>query len=186
MRITNLELSSFKSLSKFPIGWHYIVAGHGLAIAGGDLEGYALTNQFGVALPVLAPVPSHGFPPCPGSFNGDGSDIPCTTHIRYQYQDEVGVAVHGEPYASLHSTRNPSVQYRNYPSLILRDLQEGRLRQVEVLERGVAPPTVVIRFTRVRRTVVGSSHGDGACDAPLSVVGALQLITRPAAVPIVE
>ena len=72
---------------------------------------------------------------------------------------------------------NPFVEHRNYPGLSLGDLREGGFGQVEVLERGVAPPAVVVGFARVRRAVVGCSDGDGAGYAPLWVVGALQLVT---------
>lgn len=57
------ELAPFKSLAELPVGGHDVVAGDGLAVAGGDLEGEGLAVEVGIALPVLAPVPGHGLPP---------------------------------------------------------------------------------------------------------------------------
>lgn len=80
----------------------------------------------------------------------------------------------------------PSERYRNDSGLIFRDVQESRLCQVEVLARGIAPPTIIIRQCIVRRAEVGDRNGDGAREAPLGVTTALELVTRTAARALVE
>lgn len=74
----------------------------------------------------------------------------------------------------------------NNPGAILSYLQESGLRQVEVLQRGIAPPTIVVGECVIGRTEVSSSDGDGAAQAPPWVVIAPHLVARAAAQPIVE
>lgn len=45
------------SLSKGPAGWDGVVGDDSSAIAGGYLEGEALTIKVAVTLPILSPVP---------------------------------------------------------------------------------------------------------------------------------
>lgn len=55
----------------------------------------------------------------------------------------------------------------------MSNVQESRLGQIKVLKRGVAPATIVIRESLIRRAKVGGSDSDGAREAPLRVVIAL-------------
>lgn len=55
-----------------------------------------------------------------------------------------------------------------------------------MLERGIAPPAIVIGQSIVRRTEVGSGDGDGGRNTPFGVVVAPQLIASTAAQAIVE
>ena len=70
--------------------------------------------------------------------------------------------------------------------MILCDLQESRLCQIEVLERGIAPPTVVIRESIVWGTEVGGGDNNGVTDAPLGFISAPHLVTCSTAQAIVE
>jgi len=69
---------------------------------------------------------------------------------------------------------------------VLRDLEEGRLRHVEVRARRVAPAAVVAGEAVVGRAEVGGRHGDGARQARLPVVVAAQLVAGPARRAVVE
>lgn len=69
---------------------------------------------------------------------------------------------------------------------VLGDLEEGGFRHVEVLERGIAPPAVVVGEREVWRAEVGGGDGDGAGQAPLGVVVAVHLVARAARQPVVE
>ena len=64
----------------------------------------------------------------------------------------------------------PSEEYRNNPCTILRNLQERRLRQIEVFTRRIAPATIVTRQSRVRRAEVGGGDGDNSRPTPFRVV----------------
>lgn len=66
----------------------------------------------------------------------------------------------------------PSEEYGYNSSSILSNVQESRLGQIKVLKRGVAPATIVVRESRIRRAKVGGSDSDGAREAPLRVVTA--------------
>lgn len=103
-----LKLPTFKGLSELPTRWCRVVAGDGPAIACGDLEREALAIEVGVALPVLAPVPGHGLPPCPRPFDGHRVHVSCPTHVRDQDQIEVRVAVDCKPYAPFLCTGYPA------------------------------------------------------------------------------
>ena len=101
-------MTPFKCLPKLPISRRRVVAGDGSSVTGGDLKREALAVEVVVALPVLAPVPRHGLPASPGPFDGRSVDITRTTHIGYEDQVEVGVAINGEPYASPPSAGYPT------------------------------------------------------------------------------
>jgi hypothetical protein len=66
----------------------------------------------------------------------------------------------------------PSEEYGYNSSSILSNVQESRLGQIKMLERGIAPATIVIRESRIWRAKVGGSDSDGAREAPLRVVTA--------------
>lgn len=68
----------------------------------------------------------------------------------------------------------------------MSNLQESGLSQVEVLERRIAPPTVVVRQSVVRGAEVSGGQGDGTGEAPFGIIVASHLITGPAAQAIVE
>lgn len=55
-----------------------------------------------------------------------------------------------------------------------------------MLQGRVAPSTVVIGQTKVRRTEVGGGDGDDAGKAPFGVIVASHLVARPTAEAIVE
>jgi hypothetical protein len=69
---------------------------------------------------------------------------------------------------------------------VLRDLEEGRLRHVEVRARRVAPAAVVAGEAVVGRAEVGGRDGDGARQARLPGVVAPQLVAGPAGRAVVE
>lgn len=50
-------MGTIVSLSKGPASWDSVVGDDGSAVAGGYLEGEALTIEVAVTLPVLSPVP---------------------------------------------------------------------------------------------------------------------------------
>lgn len=102
-----LELTSLESLSKLPIGRHYIVAGDSPAVAGGNSKGEALATEEWVALPILSPISWHSLPPRSGPLDGHCPDIPCSTHIRYQDQVEVRITIDGEPQSPFFQTWDP-------------------------------------------------------------------------------
>lgn len=142
--------------------------------------------EIGVALPVLAPVSGHGLPASFGPFDRDRTDVPCTRDVGDQNQIEVGVAVDCEPYSSFLHTRHPSEGYWDNSCSVLSDFEESRLGHVEVLERRVAPATVVVRQGQVGRAKVGGGHDDRAGEAPFRISTAPELVTGAAAQPIVE
>lgn len=55
-----------------------------------------------------------------------------------------------------------------------------------MLERGIAPPAIIIREGVVRGTEVGGSDSNGVTKAPLGITLAPQLITCATAQAIVE
>lgn len=96
------------------------------------------------------------------------------------------MAVDREPYASFLHTWDPSEGNGDDPGSVLGDLEECGLGHIEVLERGVAPATVVVGEGIVRGAEVGGGDGDGPGEAPLRVVVALHLVAGPAAQAVVE
>ncbi len=67
------------------------------------------------------------------------------SHICYQYQKEVGVAIDGEMHSSGFDTRYSAVQDGDDSCFVDCNLLVRGNRHVEVLERHVAPAAVVIR-----------------------------------------
>lgn len=59
-----IELAAAVGLSERPPRRDNVVGDDGEAVAGGYLEGECLAVEARAALPVLAPVPGHGLPPC--------------------------------------------------------------------------------------------------------------------------
>lgn len=53
----NLELTTFKGLSKLPTSRNDIIVDECSSIAGCDFEGEGLAIEVGIALPILSPVP---------------------------------------------------------------------------------------------------------------------------------
>lgn len=107
--LSQLILSSFKSLSKLPTSWNDVVRCNGPAITRSDTKGKALAIKIGIALPILSPISGHGFPPCLGPFNGNSMDISCAPNVCYQHQVEVGMTIDSKPYSSFLHTRYPAV-----------------------------------------------------------------------------
>lgn len=71
-------------------------------------------------------------------------------------------------------------------SAILGDFPEGRLSQIEVLERGIAPATIVISQCVVGRAEISGSDCDGTGEAPLRIIVAAYLVACAAAEATVE
>lgn len=80
----------------------------------------------------------------------------------------------------------PSEEYRNNSSSKLSNLQESRLCQIKMLERGVAPASIVIRQSIIRRAKVGGCHSNGTGMAPFGIIVAAYLEARTTAQAIVE
>ncbi|KAJ9545047.1 LOW QUALITY PROTEIN: hypothetical protein OSB04_024754 [Centaurea solstitialis] len=71
-------------------------------------------------------------------------------------------------------------------STILCNLQEGRLREIEMAEWGVAPPAIVIGECIIWGAEVGGGDGNDAMETPFRVIHAPQLVAGAAALPVVE
>lgn len=210
-----LKLTASKSLPKLPITRHHVVACESSTVTGCDLKRQALAIKVRVALPILAPVPRHGLPPCFRPFDRHCMNISCSADVGDQHQVEVRVSINGESYPSFlhtrhpakkkkkshtqftHQTKNrvsvkerivtlPSKSDRDDPSSVLCNLQESRLGQVKVLERRIAPPAIVVRQSKVWRTEVGSSDSDGPGKTPSWVIVASHFVARTTAQAIVE
>lgn len=83
-------------------------------------------------------------------------------------------------------THLPSEEYRDNPSTILSNLQESRLSQIEVFERRIAPPAIVIGQSLIRWAEVGGRDNDVTMEAPFGVVVASHLVTCSTAQTTVE
>ena len=94
-------------MSKLPISWNHVVASDSPSITGGDLEWETLSIEVVIALPVLAPVPWHGLPPCVRPLDGHWLNISCASNVGDQYQVEVRVTIDGKPYSSFLHTGDP-------------------------------------------------------------------------------
>lgn len=77
----SLKLTAYKGLPELPIRGRYVVASEGFTVTGGDLKGEALPVEIGIALPILAPISRHGYPPSFGPFDCECMDIPCTRDV---------------------------------------------------------------------------------------------------------
>lgn len=80
----------------------------------------------------------------------------------------------------------PSEGNRNNSSFVLSNLQESRLSKIEVLQRRVAPTTIVISQCKVRGAEVCGSNDYATGEAPFGVSVTFHLIARPATHAIVE
>lgn len=63
----------------------------------------------------------------------------------------------------------PFEEYRDNSGTIGCNVQESRLSQIEVLKRRIAPPTIVIGQSVIRRTEVGGCDSDATGEAPIGV-----------------
>lgn len=87
-----------------------MVGDDGLTVTGGDLKRKGLSVQVGVALPILAPIPTHLLPRhYLGTLNCHRMHVPGATHVRDKDQVEVRVAVDCEPYASPSHAGYPTI-----------------------------------------------------------------------------
>jgi hypothetical protein len=129
--------------AKPPPGRCDIVGRDFAAIVGPEPERQALPVEVGVALPVGAPVATHGHPVRAGALD------PCLGHhaaaadVGDRHQLEVAVPVDGEPDAAAALAGHPAVVDRHDAGLVHGDGLPRRLRHVEVLPRRVAPAAVV-------------------------------------------
>lgn len=96
------------------------------------------------------------------------------------------MTINGETNSALSLTGYPSVLNRDDSSPKLSNVLKNGLRQVKVLQRRVAPTTVVIWKRIVGRAEVSSSDNDRARKAPLRVIVALDFIASTATETIIE
>ncbi|KAG6468150.1 hypothetical protein ZIOFF_072721 [Zingiber officinale] len=80
----------------------------------------------------------------------------------------------------------PAEGDRDDAGAVLPDMEERRLGEVEVRARGVAPATIVAGVVVGWRAEVGGGDDDGAREARLGVIGALQLVAGAIAELVVE
>ena len=108
-RIPSLsELFAVKGLSKRPARRGNIVGHNRATITGNDPKREGLSYKIIVALPVLTPISDHGPPTSPRPFNVNSMNIPCASHIAYEYQIEVRIPVYSELNSSPSCTSNPT------------------------------------------------------------------------------
>ncbi|GJN04285.1 hypothetical protein PR202_ga21821 [Eleusine coracana subsp. coracana] len=128
-------------------------------VAGDDPECERLSGEVLSRLPNLPPVALERRP----------LDAPVPLHRRRRHvagaadvgdgdHVEVLVAGDGVPDAALPHARDAPVRHRHDPGLLLRDLQERRHAQVEMLPRRVAPPAIVAGLLQVGRAQVRRRH----------------------------
>ncbi|CAM6092992.1 unnamed protein product [Calypogeia fissa] len=137
-----------------------------LPVASVYLEGEGLTDQNGVTLPVLAPIPSHSLPVvCFRRLHQDDGHITNAADVGDEHQVEVLVSVDGEsdvtaPFAldsaSLWGRKNvvtlcskitiPETfeENGNDAPAIFSNTGEGGLRQIKVTAWWVAPSAVIV------------------------------------------
>ncbi|KVI03618.1 hypothetical protein Ccrd_018075 [Cynara cardunculus var. scolymus] len=82
----------------------------------------------------------------------------------------------------------PAVRDGDDAGAILGDFKEHGHGEIEVGTRRVAPPTIVVRESVIRRAEIGGGDGDGGATrvAPPRVISALDFKTRAAAKSLVE
>ena len=80
----------------------------------------------------------------------------------------------------------PSVRNRHNSSSILSNVLEDRLRKVKVMQRRIAPTSCIVRESIVWRAEIGGCDHNGASQAPLTIIHALNLIARTTAQSIVK
>jgi hypothetical protein len=214
-----LELLAGVGLAVAPSSRRGVLRREGAAVAAGDLERQRLAVQQRAVLPVGAPVVAHGLPSRPRALHRYRRQVAGAAHVRDEQQDEVGVAVDGEPDATLLGARHPTQQRKHHqafrrvyviiictrtgrpavsrthvPPVLDRhdagagdgDLREGRLGEVEVRLRRVAPPAVVVGERIVGRAEVGGRDDGGTTRQAAAAAGAADLKARAAALPVVE
>lgn len=103
-----LELFSLKCLTESPVWWSNIVGGYCSSSAGGDLERERLSGEVEIALPVLSPVPTHGYPPCLRSLHFDSNHFPIRAYIGDEDLIVEGSPVNGKPYSPTSLTLYPA------------------------------------------------------------------------------
>ena len=113
-------------------------------------------------------------------------NISCSTNICDENQVEVRVTIDGEPDPSFLHTGDSSEGNWNNSSFVLSNLQESRLSKIKVLQRRVAPATIVVSQCKVRGAEVCGSNDYATGEAPFGVSVTFHLIARPATHAIVE
>lgn len=108
----SLKLTAFERLPELPISGRHVVASEGSTVTGGDSKGEALAVEIGIALPILAPISWHGYPPGFGPFDRECMDIPCTRDVGDQNQVEVCVTIDREPNPPFLDTWHPVVIWK--------------------------------------------------------------------------
>jgi len=108
-----LELFAGVGLAVAPANWCGVVAREDAAIAAGDLERQRLAVEQGAVLPVGAPVVAHRLPARPRSLHRHRRQVASAAHVCDEHQDEVGVAVDGEPDATLLDARHPAQKHKS-------------------------------------------------------------------------
>jgi len=182
----SVHLLPGKSLAKLPVAGSDIVGSYSFPITGGDLEGEALPIKVTVALPILTPVPGHWLPASLGALDRNSLNVTCSTNVGDEDQIEIRMTINGETNSALSLTRYPSVLNRDDSSPKLSNVLKNGLREIEVLQRRIAPTTVVIGKRIVGRAEVSSSDNDRTGKAPLRVSVALDFIASTATETIIE
>jgi hypothetical protein len=143
------ELRALPRLAEGPGGADGVGEGGGEVVAGGDLEregaGEVLADG-----PERAPVAKHGGPGGGGGLDLHGDDVAGAGDVVDEDHEEPGVAAHGEADAALAQAGRAAVEHGRDAALVLGERQEGRLGQVEVGARGVAPGALGPRRAEVR------------------------------------
>ena len=82
----------------------------------------------------------------------------------------------------------PAVRYGDNSSTVLGNLEKHGHGEIEMGSGRVAPATIVTGLGKIRGAEIGSGYKNRgtARVAPLWIAGAFDLVTRPAALPIVE
>lgn len=70
----------------------------------------------------------------------------------------------------------PAEGNRDDASAILGDFKKGRFSKIKVLERWIAPATVVVGLGKVRRAEISSGDSDSARKAPFRVIIAFHFV----------
>jgi len=154
----DLKLNSFKCLAELPICRSDVIGSDDSPIASADLEGESLAIQIGVALPILSPVAGHCLPTSVGTFDRNCLHIACASYVGNEHQIEVGVPIDRESNSTFPHAWYSSEHDWNDATSVYGDLLKSRLCHVEVLERWIAPSSIVVGKGRVRGAQVSSSN----------------------------
>jgi len=134
-----------------------------------------------------APQLAHAHPRAAPAPHGHLRDVAGAGHVHHVRQQPVGVPLEREPQASAPHAGHPPVRDGHGAGAPLRHPHEGRLGEVEVGARRVAPAAAVGVQRPVGRAQVGRRHRDRR-RAPVAPgrARAPDLVARPAPEPVLE